>query len=165
MSNTFKNSELKLFLDGASRGNPGLAGAGAYLIQDNKVLAEHSFFLNIKTNNQAEYLALLLGLIACKNFIKNNNNKLTIISDSELLIKQINKIYKVKNPELKKLYTIANKLLIDIDYKAKHVLRSNNKEADKLANDAIDKRVCIQEKDLQVLHKYYQEVNLLNFIN
>jgi ribonuclease HI len=129
--------EWKLFIDGASRKNPGLAGAGVYLLKNNKPVYQEGFYLGIKTNNEAEYLALLIGLFSCKRIIYPDDI-LYVISDSELLVKQMKGEYKVKKPELKLLHTQAFGLLAGINYAFCHVLRKYNKEADALANNGID---------------------------
>ncbi len=140
---------VKLFIDGASRGNPGPSGAGVYIMGESRVLYTGSFFLGIRTNNQAEYYALVLGIICAKNILKPTD-KFRIISDSELLIRQINHVYAVRNPELLKLHCLAEKLLANLDYTAEHVLRENNQAADRLANYAIDKKTIIPT-ELQTL--------------
>lgn len=146
-------SVIKLFIDGASRGNPGPSGAGVYITNESRVLYTGSFFLGIRTNNQAEYYALVLGISCAKKFLKQNH-KFKIISDSELLIRQINHVYTVRNPELLKLYSLAEKLLAGLDYTAEHVLRENNQAADRLANYAIDKKTIIPTELLALLQAH-----------
>ena len=124
--------------DGASRGNPGPAGAGAVLMDaEEKPIAKLRRYLGHTTNNQAEYQALLLGLEeALAMGIKN----LTVRLDSELIVKQINGAYKVKHPDLKPLYQKAKSLLKQFDHaQVSHVRRHLNSLADQLANEAIDK--------------------------
>lgn len=146
-----KNGVLfKLFIDGASRKNPGHSGAGLYLIQDNVVYENKGFYLGIKTNNQAEYLALLLGIFYARSHL-NATDVLHIISDSELLIKQLKGEYKVKNVELKLLYDCAIDLLDGINYVFCHVLREYNKEADLLANHGIDTKKSVPKSFLTIL--------------
>lgn len=123
----------EVYIDGASRSNPGPAGAGIF-IKKADATKKLAYFLGNKTNNQAEYLALVLALI----HLKSGNVK--IVSDSELLVKQIKGEYKVRNEGLKDLFVLAEKLLENFNYKIAHVLREKNKEADKLANIAIDKK-------------------------
>lgn len=124
---------IEVYIDGASRSNPGPAGAGIF-IKKADTIKKLAYFLGNKTNNQAEYLALVLALI----YLKSGNVK--IVSDSELLVKQIKGEYKVRNEGLKDLFILAEKLLENFSYKIAHVLREKNKEADKLANIAIDKK-------------------------
>lgn len=146
-------SVVKLFIDGASRGNPGPSGAGVHISNESRVLYTGSFFLGTRTNNQAEYYALVLGIICAKNILKSTD-KFKIISDSELLIRQINHVYAVRNPELLKLHNLAEKLLAGIDYSAEHVLRENNQAADRLANYAIDKKTIIPTELLALLQAH-----------
>lgn len=135
----------KLYIDGASRGNPGHSGAGIYLLCNNKTVIKSGFYLGNKTNNQAEYLALLIGLAELKHKIIPNDY-LEIISDSQLLIRQLSGHYAVKNEKLKTLYLNAKELLIGINCKFKHVLREENTVADELANIGIEKKHAITEK-------------------
>jgi ribonuclease HI len=124
--------------DGGARGNPGPAGYGV-VIQDetgNKVAAL-SEYLGHQTNNFAEYQ----GLIAALEYaIKHGPKALKLISDSELLVRQIKGIYKVKNEVLKDLHGRAKELIAQLDwFSIGHALREHNQEADRLANDAMDK--------------------------
>lgn len=141
---TEAKNKWQIFVDGASRNNPGLSGAGIFIKKDEKPFLQKSFFLNIKTNNEAEYLALLLGLFLIKDNL-TKNDFLEIVSDSELLVKQIKGIYKVKKPELKELFNIVKLILNNIEFNINHVLREKNKKADELANEAIDKRSRIPD--------------------
>jgi ribonuclease HI len=130
----------ELFSDGAARGNPGPAGAGALLrSEDGEVLAEISEYLGETTNNQAEYQALLLGL---KKAEELKLTTLKVFLDSELVVKQLNGDYKVKHPDLIPLYRQVTVLLKKFPSIAvAHVYREKNKEADKLANLAIDNHI------------------------
>ena len=85
---TKKGLHWKLFVDGASRKNPGKAGAGIYLVKEDKSILKKGFYLGTKTNNQAEYLALILGIFYAKKYMAKND-MLTIFSDSELLVKHM----------------------------------------------------------------------------
>src|SRR5947209_19489126 len=129
---------LVAFIDGGARGNPGPAGFGAH-IQDpfGKTVAELSEFLGHKTNNYAEYS----GLIAALNYaVENGHRSLKVVSDSELLVKQIRGEYKVKSPDLKVLYDEARTLIRKLDrFEIGHVLRNKNRDADRLANEAMDR--------------------------
>jgi ribonuclease HI len=124
--------------DGGARGNPGPAGFGA-LIQDaeGNVLAELSEFLGIQTNNFAEYA----GLLASLNFaLANGYRRLRVISDSELMVKQILGKYQVKSPGLRPLYEQAKKKIAQLEgFEIVHALRHKNKDADRLANQAMDR--------------------------
>jgi ribonuclease HI len=124
--------------DGGARGNPGPAGYGV-VIQDasGKKVAHLSEYLGHQTNNFAEYQ----GLIAALEYALQHGPKaLKLISDSELLVRQIKGIYKVKNPTLKDLHSRAKELISQLDwFSIGHALREHNTEADRLANEAMDK--------------------------
>lgn len=146
-------SQLQLFIDGASRNNPGLAGVGIFLMRDGEPIYRQGFFVGIKTNNQAEYLALLIGLVVVKRFACNND-VVVINSDSELLVKQIRGQYRVKDAELQKLHRVAQDLLRPLSFTIGHVLREKNKIADALANEGIDQRSRVPETFLTALNEH-----------
>jgi ribonuclease HI len=132
-------STLVIHVDGASRGNPGKAGAGA-LIEDDagRVLKKSRRYLGVVTNNVAEYEALILALEDAMEISSSAHVK--VFADSELMVKQMRGEYKVRNEGLRGLYVIAKKLARTFkSFEIKHVLRAKNKAADKLANEAIDK--------------------------
>jgi ribonuclease HI len=124
--------------DGGARGNPGPAGYGV-VIQDQsgRKVAALSEYLGHQTNNFAEYQ----GLIAALEYALQHGPKaLKLISDSELLVRQIKGIYKVKNAVLQDLHARAKELIAQLDwFSIGHALREHNQEADRLANDAMDK--------------------------
>ncbi len=124
--------------DGGARGNPGPAGYGV-VIKDNhgKKVAALSEYLGHQTNNFAEYQ----GLIAALEYsVQHGPRALKLISDSELLVRQIKGIYKVKNATLKDLHARATELIGQMDwFSIDHALREHNQEADRLANAAMDK--------------------------
>jgi len=132
-----KGKALVLHFDGGSRGNPGPAGIGVTLTDSQGTpLYELGEFLGRCTNNVAEYTALLRGLNAAKTL---GAAKLTVHSDSELLVRQINGIYKVKSPDLKPLFQKAVALINALgDVTVTHVYREGNTRADELANLAMD---------------------------
>ena len=134
-----KMTQLTIFSDGGARGNPGPAGAGAVILDaDGKVLAELHEYLGETTNNQAEYRAMIMALKAAK---KMSPASVAVFADSELVVKQINGEYRVKDEGLKPLFKELMSLLGDFsDYKVTHVRREKNKHADKLANKAIDSK-------------------------
>ncbi len=136
MAKQKRNNWYCLYTDGASRGNPGKAGAGIVLVSpEGKVILKKSFFLGEKTNNEAEYLALWLGLKeVCKRGIKN----LYIHVDSQLVANQLKGVYKLKASHLKPIYDQIRQLLKHLSYQVYHIRREDNKLADKLANYAID---------------------------
>ena len=147
------NIEWKLFVDGASRKNPGQAGAGIYLLKNDVSILKRGFFLGIKTNNQAEYLALLIGIYYYKKMI-HSHTILFIMADSELLVRQVQGKYKVRDSKLQKLYALIKELLQDIKYSICHVARSQNKEADKLANVGINEKTHLPHELLGFLQLY-----------
>src|ERR1041385_593952 len=124
--------------DGGTRGNPGPAGYGV-VIKDNtgKRVAGLSEYLGHQTNNFAEYR----GLIAALEYAVSHGPKaLKLVSDSELMVKQIKGIYKVKNLALQDLHARAKQLIAKLDwFSIDHALREHNSEADRLANEAMDK--------------------------
>jgi ribonuclease HI len=124
--------------DGGARGNPGPAGYGVVMQDESgRKVAAFSQYLGRQTNNFAEYQ----GLIAALEYVLEHGPKaLKVISDSELLVRQIKGIYKVKNPTLKDLHARAKDLIGQLDwFSIGHALREHNQEADRLANDAMDK--------------------------
>lgn len=124
--------------DGGSRGNPGPAGFGA-VVEDGqgRVVARLSEFLGVQTNNFAEYSGLLAVL---RWAIENGVQRLTVVSDSELMVKQMQGKYAVKSPVLRPLYEEARKLARQVaKFEMRHTLRAGNKEADQLANEAMDR--------------------------
>jgi probable phosphoglycerate mutase len=124
--------------DGGSRGNPGPAGYGA-VIEDSqgRVVGRLSEYLGKQTNNFAEYSALLAVLDWA---ITNDAKRLRVVSDSELMVKQMRGLYKVKNPGLIPLWEEAKRRAAKLDrFEMSHTLRGGNQEADRLANDAMDR--------------------------
>lgn len=124
--------------DGGARGNPGPAGYGVVIKDETgKKLAALSEYLGHQTNNFAEYQ----GLIAALEYaLKHGPKSLKVISDSELLVRQIKGVYKVKNPTLRDLHARAKELIAQLDwFSIGHALREHNQEADRLANEAMDR--------------------------
>ena len=125
-------------VDGGARGNPGPAGYGL-VIHDaqGKKVAELSQYLGHHTNNYAEYNGLLAAL---RYAIAHQISSLKIVSDSELMVRQMKGIYKVRHPELRKLYDEAQRLTAQIEHiEIRHALREHNQDADRLANEAMDR--------------------------
>lgn len=137
--------KIKIFTDGGSRGNPGIAGFGVVIFDDkNTVIFKNSGYLGIKTNNEAEYG----GLINAMEWLKENQLKLNIDevefnADSELMIKQMQGVYKVKAGNLRDLNKQARELLMHIKSKISYnaIRREYNSMADELANEAMDKKI------------------------
>lgn len=131
---------LVVWFDGASRGNPGPAGAGAVLsTPDGEVIARLGRFLGAQTNNVAEYEGLLLGV---SHALELGATELDVRGDSELLVRQLQGRYQVKAPHLKPFYERAKGLLAQAaQVKLTHVPREQNKAADEMSNRAIDERM------------------------
>ena len=124
--------------DGGSRGNPGPAGFGA-VIEDpeGRIVARLSEFLGLQTNNYAEYQGLLAVLAWAA---EHGVSRLRIFSDSELMVRQMKGIYKVASPILRPLWQEARQRAARFDaFEMRHTLRGGNKEADRLANEAMDR--------------------------
>jgi ribonuclease HI len=124
--------------DGGSRGNPGPAGFGA-VVEDpqGRVAARLSDYLGRRTNNYAEYSGLVAVL---KWAAEHDVRRLRVVSDSELMVKQMNGQYKVANPGLRPLWEEARRLAGRLDgFQMSHTLRAGNAEADRLANEAMDR--------------------------
>ena len=127
-------------VDGGARGNPGPSGYGVVVKdQSGKRLAALHEYLGQQTNNVAEYQ----GLIAALEYaVQHGHKALKVISDSELMVKQMKGQYKVKSPGLVDLYHRAKELITKLDwFSIQHVLRAQNREADELANEAMDKGI------------------------
>ncbi len=131
--------EWTLYVDGASRKNPGPSGAGIYIEKNGVLHLKDGYFLGIKTNNQAEYLALLLGLFILQEHVKKDDT-IRIVSDSQLLVRQLNGIYKVKEPHLQSLHAICKKIIYKWHATIIHVLRDQNTQADAMANHGVDSK-------------------------
>lgn len=130
--------KLIIFSDGGARGNPGPAGIGAVLYDEKKqIVAEVSQYLGVATNNQAEYRALIAAL---REASRLGAKQVACYLDSELIVRQLNREYKVKNKDLAPLFLEVYNLSLsfkNISYH--HVPREENKAADKLANEAMDR--------------------------
>jgi probable phosphoglycerate mutase len=125
-------------VDGGARGNPGPAGYGVAITDaSGHPIAELGEYLGHRTNNYAEYQGLLAALrYAAEHQIK----ALKVISDSELMVRQMKGIYKVRHPELRKLYDEAQQLVRRLEhFEIRHALREHNRIADRLANEAMDR--------------------------
>jgi len=149
-----------VFTDGACRGNPGPSGAGIY-IESEALKLKKSFYLGNKTNNQAEYLALALAVFILKNEFEKQpklSHTLKIVCDSELLVRQIKGVYKIKDSTLKSLKNLISFLLSGVVFEVKHVLREKNKIADSLANKAVDEKKDSLPKEFSVLLKKFEVI-------
>ncbi len=133
-----KYNKLTIYTDGGARGNPGPAGIGAVLYDEKKnIIAEISEYIGEATNNQAEYKAVAAAIAKAKEL---GAKELDFYLDSELVVKQLNREYKVKNKGLAPLFVqIYNAVLSFKKVSFSHVRREMNKEADRLANLAMDR--------------------------
>jgi ribonuclease HI len=135
--------EYTLYFDGASRGNPGLSGAGAALFNPagKEIWIGQVFVGETATNNQAEYKACIMGLTAAKAL---GIQKIRVIGDSQLVVKQAKGEYQVLSPLLRPLYEDLKAIVQSFEaVEFYHVLRELNERADKLSNEAIDARLNI----------------------
>lgn len=130
---------LNVFTDGGSRGNPGISGYGLVIKSGAEIIYQESKFLGIKTNNEAEYL----GLIGALTWISENQKdveKINIFSDSQLMVRQVQGVYKMKAQNLRPLFEVVHSLISQISspIEFKSVPREDNSHADELANQAMD---------------------------
>ncbi len=127
----------QLFCDGASRSNPGDASIGISILLDGKEVHTISKKIGIATNNEAEYHALIDGLNYC---VDNSIKEIEVFLDSNLVVEQVNKNFKVKAENLKVLNSKVDDLIQEFNFiEINHVYREENKRADQLANMALDK--------------------------
>ncbi len=144
---------FELYIDGAARGNPGPAGIGLVITTQGKPIEKAGFFIGTKTNNQAEYLALIIAAIMLKKHAKMQD-AVIIHSDSELLVKQMTGSYRVKDTTLQQLFRTAYFLMQPYRVTFKHVMRTDNKHADAMANLGIDTHKELPQRYKQVLNEY-----------
>jgi len=131
--------DLTIYTDGASRNNPGEAGAGIFIMRDGEPFERIARYLGTTTNNIAEYSAAIIGL---ERAVQLKASTVKLNADSELLVKQLNGQYKVKNEGLKPLHAKARDLIARIgSVEVQYIPRERNKEADALANRAIDEKI------------------------
>jgi ribonuclease HI len=131
--------ELTIYIDGASRSNPGEAGAGVFILNGGEPVARIARYLGITTNNVAEYTA---AIVALEEALRLRATAVRLFADSELLVRQLNGLYKVKSEGLKPLHKKARELIAKIGrVEVQYIPREKNKEADALANKAIDEKI------------------------
>lgn len=130
--------KLRIHTDGGSRGNPGPSGLGVFITDGHgKVVLEHSRYLGVTTNNQAEYRAVIDALEHAR---KLGGTEIEMYMDSELLVRQLNGQYRVRNADLAPLFLRVHNLRLAFHTCTfTHVRREYNKDADRLVNEAIDK--------------------------
>lgn len=153
--------EAILNTDGGSRGNPGPAGLG-FTIRDpqGEDLCHGGWYVSQATNNVAEYAALIWGM---KNALESQISHITIYADSELVVKQMNGEYQVKSEDLKPLFMQARSLFSQFEQASiSHVYRADNKDADRLANEAMDAHAAVGN---YVIAWEDQAVNLFDSVN
>ncbi|MGI8631405.1 MAG: ribonuclease HI family protein [Solirubrobacterales bacterium] len=128
---------LVVNVDGGARGNPGPAAIGVVVATDDGlVVDEHGETIGRATNNVAEYRALLAGIERARAL---GGKRLELLGDSELVVKQVQGAYKVKNADLKPLHAQVRKALAELDgWEIRHIKRAANAEADRLVNEALD---------------------------
>jgi ribonuclease HI len=141
MKSAEAQSRLVIYIDGASRGNPGRAGAGVWMTDgEGKKVSEVSRYLGHKTNNEAEYWALLLALGEAE---RRKGEHIQVFTDSELVERQIKGVYRVKDLGLKVLHKrVVQNLNRFSSFEIQSIPREENKEADRLANQAIERRLA-----------------------
>jgi len=138
---------LKIYIDGASRGNPGKASYAYIIKKRNKVLIEKCDYIGFTTNNVAEYMAFIKALeYIAINF--NEEKEVVVYSDSELVVKQLNGLYKVKSPEIRALYDKVMKYSKNFTrFSVIYIPRERNKKADQLCNLSLDKNLDSNNND------------------
>jgi ribonuclease HI len=149
-----------IYIDGASKGNPGESGIGVIISKNDEVKKNISQYIGITTNNVAEYMALIYGL---QEALIQNIRNIHINTDSELLYKQLTGDYKVKDENLKILNGLAKHLLSGFtDVDITNIPREKNKGADRLASSAIEKRPVLLKKTKKI--KASQDDQFLDFV-
>lgn len=137
--------KLTVYIDGAARGNPGPAGIGVIILDENgQTLKKHTRYLGKTTNNCAEYEALVDGL---KLSVKYVPCSITVFTDSELLFHQMQGNYRVKNERIAVYFRQAREILTKFEnFKIFHINREKNKQADQLANKAVNLGTTVKTK-------------------
>jgi len=131
--------EIEIYIDGASKGNPGPSGIGIVICQNGQTIKNISSYIGNTTNNIAEYTALIYAL---QEGLINKAESIKINTDSQLLYRQVNKVYKIKSAGILELYHQASHLMSAFkEVKIKHIPREENRGADKLATKAIKQAI------------------------
>jgi ribonuclease HI len=142
-SSTTQQLQLTIHTDGGSRGNPGPAAAGVFVLNGEEVVAEEKHYLGIKTNNDAEYTAFVDSLIWLKTFITDHKVEKVIWKlDSQLVVEQLNRRWKIKEPRIQQFaqHIWQELATLKIPFHIMYVPRAQNKEADRLVNQALDEQ-------------------------
>lgn len=138
MSRAPDSSPLEIHIDGASRGNPGEAGFGIHVSAPPEAETRLFGYLGRATNNVAEYEALLHAL---RHALARGARRVRVFSDSELVVRQVEGRYKVRHPDMQALHREARALIARLEaFEIRHVRREQNREADRLANQALDEK-------------------------
>jgi len=126
---------IKVYIDGASAGNPGNVGIGYLIYKDNGLVKKNGIYLGIQTNNFAEYMAFIFSLI---EVLGMGEKKVEVFSDSKLLCEQLNGNFKVKNKNIYPLFVLSKNIISKLEkFSITHIEREKNVEADKLATEAV----------------------------
>ena len=134
-----ETKKVVVFCDGGSRGNPGPSASGVVIKSTNgKILGEYCEFLGEKTNNFAEYSAVILALQKLREM---QVESATFYLDSLLVVQQLKGIYKIKHPDMIELYKKVQSLASGMQLEFNHVLRAKNKEADAMVNQCLDSQL------------------------
>lgn len=138
-----KDDNIIIHTDGGARGNPGPAASAFVAIRNGEILQSEAIFLGNSTNNIAEYMGVLLALKWLEKNAQTLQTQITFLLDSELVVKQINGAYKIKNLRLKDLFLEIIKIIKSLNKKIdfKHIPREENKTADQLVNKTLDTKL------------------------
>ncbi|HJM68856.1 MAG TPA: ribonuclease HI family protein [Candidatus Babeliales bacterium] len=147
------SSPWVMFIDGASRNNPGPSAVGMHILKDDTPISSKGFYTGIKTNNQAEYLALIVGVMLLRE-LTQPFDRIEIYADSQLLVRQMEGAYKIKNEALKQYASCAKQLLEPYGHTLHHVLREKNSIADALANKGLDQKISPPDSIIEQLKDY-----------
>lgn len=143
-----KSKRLDIFTDGACSGNPGPAGIGFVIMEQGQAVKEFSQYIGEATNNIAEYTALIYAL---QEALILRADEVFVKTDSELLCRQLQGLYKIKNANIKPLFDQIQHLLRGFrSFSIEHVFREHNKEADRLSKQAIKKQVPVFASAVEV---------------
>lgn len=140
-----------MYVDGAARKNPGPAGAGLFITCNSVPVLKKGFFLGHRTNNQAEYIAFLLGVYHLKTVLGDQSAQTMCYSDSLVMVQQLNGRYRIVDQTLQKLFGIAKKYTHSMDLLIQHIPREQNVEADEAANWGIDQKIALPEAFLSII--------------
>jgi len=136
--------KIEIYTDGGSRGNPGPAGIGVVILKDGETIKEYGETIGKATNNVAEYMALVFALKKAKLLFgkkKAKEMEIEVLMDSELIVRQLNHQYKIKEKDLQPLFLEVWNLMTDFkEVNFNHIPREKNKNADRLVNRALDEK-------------------------